>query len=828
MKKIFAAVTALCIMSSGLGSAVNYVNIPESISANAETVESDFEFDAETGTIIKYIGSATEVEIPSSINGVTVTEIGANAFFFCEEVTKVVVPDTVTTLGPFSFCGCKKLVEIDVPDSVQYIGTWAFVYCSKLKTINIPDGIKKIEDLTFMFCNALNSIELPDSLECIGEYSFYDCTGITEIKIPNSVTRIESHAFAGCEGYSELDLPDSITYIGEGAFIGNDGLKTINLPNSIKSIEDRTFYGCNGLTDVVIPESVERIGEAAFYYCDKIKEITIPDSVKIIENRAFASCYSLEKINFPKFLEYTERGAYTSTVWYEERVQKNELIFAGNVLINGIWVEGDIVIPEGVTSIGPNTFYHNDYIKSLTIPSTVENISDSALIGSRPMYEFIVSEDNKNYTTKDGVLYNKDMTELIQYPVAKNDTSFTIPETVTSISPYAFYGCVYLKDIIFPESVTNIGQNAFYGTEWMDAQFKENNGMLIINGILVKFRGYMDYHGEMISLNIPEGVTKIADYAFSNSDNISEVIMPDSLKYIGDYAFEQCLKLERVEMSDSVTHVGEGAFELCYALKEVKFSNKLEKIDDYAFYKCNKLEENTLPESLVSIGKQAFDGCRNLKIKTIPRSVKEIGKAAFKSCFSEEVTIPSTVEFIDDIALGFLYALNVTRGDYERKNKFEVYGVENTEAERYAKYYGFKFNAIEEDLTVTTTTTQSTTTTVVTTTSVVNEPEPTGVLFGDINFDGTVDASDASAVLTYYAKSSTGYDKSLEDYIKEEYPDIDPDLFIAARVYGKFGDINSDDVVDATDASAILTYYAKSSTGYSGDLKDFMESTYNE
>ena len=824
MKKIFAAVTALCIMSSGLGSAVNYVNIPESISANAETVESDFEFDAETGTIIKYIGSATEVEIPSSINGVTVTEIGANAFFFCEEVTKVVVPDTVTTLGPFSFCGCKKLVEIDVPDSVQYIGTWAFVYCSKLKTINIPDGIKKIEDLTFMFCDSLNSIELPDSLECIGECSFYKCKGITEIKIPDSVTRIESHAFAGCEGYSELDLPDSITYIGEGAFMSNYGLKKISLPNTIKSIEDGTLCGCDVLSEVVIPESVERIGKDAFRYCYKIEKITIPESVKIIDDGAFQRCRSLEKIDFPSSLEYVGNSSFSETVWNNKKQEERDLIIAGNVLVDGIRCEGDVVIPEGVTVISPKAFYHNDYIDSITFPSTLETIYDYALMGTLPMYEYIISENNKNYTVKDGVLYDKNLSTLIQYPPCKEDTSFTIPETVTSIRPGAFYKCCYLKEIVFPESLTEIGADAFFGSEWMDNQFRENDGMLIINDILIKYRGFMDYNQEPISLVIPDGVKKIADYAFSNSDNIIEVKMPDSLEYIGFHAFEQCYRLERVEMSDSVTHVGEGAFQICRALKEIKFSNKLEKINDYAFYNCTTLEEITLPESLVSIGNQAFDGCKNLKSMSIPRSVKEIGKEAFKSCLLEEVTVPSAVEFIDDYALGFFYAPLVDRGEHQRNSKFVVNGVENSEAENYAKYYGFKFNAIEEDLTVTTTTTQSTTTTVVTTTSVVNEPEPTGVLFGDINFDGTVDASDASAVLTYYAKSSTGYDKSLEDYIKEEYPDIDPDLFIAARVYGKFGDINSDDVVDATDASAILTYYAKSSTGYEGTLEEFMKS----
>ena len=135
-----------------------------------------------------------------------------------------------------------------------------------------------------------------------------------------------------------------------------------------------------------------------------------------------------------------------------------------------------------------------------------------------------------------------------------------------------------------------------------------------------------------------------------------------------------------------------------------------------------------------------------------------------------------------------------------------------------------EINVINATTTTVTTTTETTTTTTSTTTSIPITTEPTSVKFGDINLDGTVDASDASAVLTYYAKSSTGYEGTLEDFMTEENPDIDSSLFAEVLVYGKFGDVNSDGVVDASDASAILTYYAKSSTGYEGTLEEFMKS----
>ncbi len=227
--------------------------------------------------------------------------------------------------------------------------------------------------------------------------------GITEVVIPDSVTSIGNRAFYGCSSLTEINIPDSVTSIEDSAFYECRSLKSITIPDSVTSIGYMAFEDCFSLESVVIPDSVTSIGDRAFYDCLSLESITIGNSVTSIGYRAFYGCLSLESIT----------------------------------------------IGNSVTSIGKRAFYGCKSLSSVTIPDSVTSIGEDAFFGCSSLESIKVSEDNKNYASIDGVLYNKDITELVRCPQAKKE--ITIPDSVTSIVDIvdrAFYKCSSLESII--------------------------------------------------------------------------------------------------------------------------------------------------------------------------------------------------------------------------------------------------------------------------------------------------------------------------------------------------------------------------------------------
>ena len=330
----------------------------------------------------------------------------------CDESAKgaITIPSEidgkpVTSIGGDAFRDCTGLTSITIPNSVTSIGTWAFVYCT-----------------------GLTSITLGNSVTSIGGYAFCGCAGLTSITIPNSVTSIGSGAFGGCNSLTSITIPNSVTSIGDGAFTGCSGLTSINVAS------DNNYYSDNNgvlfnkkkteliryperksQTSYTIPNSVTSIGNYAFSVCTGLTSITIPNSVTSIGSGAFSGCTGLTSIT----------------------------------------------IPNSVTSIGVWVFYGCSGLTSITIPNSVTSIGDGAFTGCSGLTSINVASDNNYYSSNNGILFNKKKTELIRFPSRKSQTSYTIPNSVTSIGLGAFDSCTGLTSITIPNSVTSIGYEAF-------------------------------------------------------------------------------------------------------------------------------------------------------------------------------------------------------------------------------------------------------------------------------------------------------------------------------------------------------------------------------
>ena len=220
--------------------------------------------------------------------------IGDRAFFFCESLTIINIPNSVTTIGNWAFELCSSLTSINIPNSVTTIGGGAFLGCSSLTSINIPNSVTTIESSAFMGCSSLSCINIPNSVTTIVDGAFGGCDSLTNITILSSVITIIGNPFYGWHGnlYNEskafiyedhvlLDknrttliayrakeknytIPNSVTTIGSSAFNGCSSLTSINIPNSVTTIGEGTFYGCDSLTSINIPNSVTTIGKDAF------------------------------------------------------------------------------------------------------------------------------------------------------------------------------------------------------------------------------------------------------------------------------------------------------------------------------------------------------------------------------------------------------------------------------------------------------------------------------------------------------------------------------------------------------------------------------------
>ncbi len=276
----------------------------------------------------------------------------------------------------------------------------------------------------------------------------------------------------------------------------------LNLSNTtgITSIPSAAFSSCTKLSGITIPESVTAISNSAFRDCIALSSVTIPDSVTRIDDYAFWDCTSISSVTIPDSVTYI--GGYA---------------FYGCTSLSSV------TIPDSVTTIDEGAFTGCSSLSSVTIGDSVTSINDMPFGGCTSLTTITVDSNNPNYSSIDGVLFNKDATAIIIYPPSKQSAAYTIPDSVTSIEKYAFSGCTSLSSITIGDSVTSIGSSTFSGCT------------------------------ALTSVTIPDSVTYIGGYAFYGCTSLSSVTIPDSVTSIGNEAFYGCSKLTSISFIDTTT-----------------------------------------------------------------------------------------------------------------------------------------------------------------------------------------------------------------------------------------------------------------------------------
>lgn len=257
IRKIIAGIMAFCLMGGVM------LNIAE-VADNAVITASAEDYTQGTygqlaykkyGSYIEISGgdqSATEIVIPSEIEGLPVTSIGSMSFDFCTSLKSVIISNGVTSIGYHAFTGCTGLTEITMPNSLTSIGEGAFFWCTGLTSITIPNSVTDIGSSAFDGCNALASIIIPDSVTSIGFCAFSTTSWLSEKQKENPLVIVNNILIDGKTCSSDIVIPGGVTSIAGGAFSYDKNLTSVTIPGSVISIDIDAFSDCYDLTSVTI------------------------------------------------------------------------------------------------------------------------------------------------------------------------------------------------------------------------------------------------------------------------------------------------------------------------------------------------------------------------------------------------------------------------------------------------------------------------------------------------------------------------------------------------------------------------------------------------
>ncbi len=666
--------------------------------------------------------------------------------------------------GTLTISGTGAMKDYNINDTQSPV-----INHQNVKKVVIKDGITNVGNYAFYFCENLTSLTLPDSVTSIGDSAFDTCRGLTNITIPEGVTNIGDCAFYDCSNLTSITIPDSVTSIGNGVLEACSSLKTISI--SCKSTLKKNNFGSQAHLVSHIPHILTKTaakdvtcaedGNKEYWTCEHcgkyfLSDDTDPETATAVEqSETILPAIQHKNATTRGAVEPTETAPGYSgdrycpdcdtvlekgyTYWIEDNLTW-KLYEDGTLNISGTGAmknytdyssrqspvfDNDtiknVVIEDGVTSIGNSAFESCGGLTSVTIPDSVTSIGNFAFSGCEGLTNITIP----NSVTCIGMKVFGGCSGL---------TSITIPNSVTSIDEGAFEFCSSLTSIFLPDGITSIGVGAFVNCESLtditipdgvtnigDWAFEECSNLTSITiPSSVTNIGIRAFDGcsNLTSITIPDGVTSIGDWAFYHCNSLTNITIPGSVTNIGHSTFFGCKNLTSITILDGVTSIGMSVFSSCESLTDIIIPNSVTSIEEDAFSNCKSLTSITIPNSVTSIENFVFLGCSSLTDVTIPDSVTSIGTWAFKDCSSlTSITIPNSVTSI---------------GEAVFDNCNDLTDIYYLDTKMKWKKISISEDAISPDVTI-------------------HFVEPATTVYGDVNLDGKVDILDAVFLNKYLA-----------------------------------------------------------------------------
>ena len=371
--------------------------------------------------------------------------------------TKITVKSDTVSISESAFKDCANLTAILIPSSVKHIDKYAFYNCQGLTKLNFNDGIERIENDAFGSCEKLTSVNFSETLKSIGAFAFVECKKLSEITIPQSVTSVGEYAFSGCENLASVTVSDDLPYVGGRAFEKTKWLNSqpdgvvyigksaygykgdmpknteLSLKSGITNISGYAFYEEKNLTSVKIPETVSRIGNWAFLDCEGLKNVNIPDGVKRIESWTFSNCSSLTNITVPDSVTVLDGLAFSYCTNLKNIELSKNLTEIGMGALSHCTSLETIDIPDSVIIMDNIAMAGCSELKSVNIGSNLKTVGGQVFAGCTSLEKVNVNLNNKNYTSENGIWYDKNKTKIILYPYNKKDSAYTTPTSLKEL-----------------------------------------------------------------------------------------------------------------------------------------------------------------------------------------------------------------------------------------------------------------------------------------------------------------------------------------------------------------------------------------------------------
>ncbi|MFA6930520.1 MAG: leucine-rich repeat protein, partial [Lentisphaeria bacterium] len=526
------------------------------------------------------------------------------------------IPSTLDGKAVYNLCSSGlwnlNCLAVIMPPGLAHCG-YHFDSCAELELLEFPQGLRRLTDGTARNCSQLQSVVLPDSLLEIGKEAFAGCILLNDLTLPNQLLKIEAEAFRDCHSLSSIIFPANLRQLGHGVFRNCQALTEVTFLGAPPArINDQPIFESSAITKI---NALLGMGWGEFFEGIPVNiiEAIIPViSGQTNDNSDFFDAQLTVEISIPETRALAPAIRYTldgSTPTPQSNLFKAPFMIEQDCIVTA-WVflnDQPASPPVARTFVKLNTdqfqsrfFYDEEAgcwqyrggeailalpttgkmftgfvgdperggtLRSIFIPATVQNLNGTAdisgsaaenpFLNQRILQTIVVDDENASYTTIDGVLFDQDVTTLIAWPPAKQETSYSVPERVRYIAAGAFAFAQHLENLFVPDTVENIGEGAF--REMKNLQ----------------------------EVRLPDNLKILTPYLFQNCSALNDLSLPERLNGIGRHALEGCQNLTELDLPRFLKHIGSSAFRQCTALEELMIPTGIQTLAMSAFFECS-------------------------------------------------------------------------------------------------------------------------------------------------------------------------------------------------------------------------------------------------
>ena len=570
----------------------------------------------------------------------------------------------------------EECVNIVVGEGIISVGNNAFKGFTVLERASMPESLKDFGAYVFYGCSSLKEIDMPASLSSMGAYAFYGCSLLTDVVIPTGIASIGNYAFEGCISLSEMYIPDGVKTVGTYAFSGCTALESVRIPASLTTLGDYCFYNCNKISKVDIADIgawcqkftfytlspgirynnpiISGTGVVLYQNGEKVDTLVIPEGTTVVNDYAFSGLKSITAIQFPSTLSKIGYGAFSGC--------------------SGLL---ELDFPESLKTLGGSSFKNCTNLTRIAINSAI-NYTATYNFDNCPKLKRIDIGNLEEYLKMSGYGYpfsfGADM-----YIGGEIVTELVIPESITSFSGNAIYGCTSIKSVVLHEGIKSIPNSCF---------------LRCIN---------------LETINLHEGITSIGVNSFSGCKALKTINIPASVTSIDIASFIGCTSLESITVSEGNENFVNDEFGALY---------NTEKTILYAYPKASENKSYVIPSTVTTLASYTFSNCPNLESITVENGNTKYSSDDDGVLYNADKTtliqypigndrtsfsIPDSVTRLDYYSFAGVHSLKELRIS-ENVKSFNNYSFENVNAEELtiiaplksqaqsiAKSYGLKF-----------------------------------------------------------------------------------------------------------------------------------------